>query len=925
MWGYVPPAGKGSSEVLVVAESADKESELEGSPLAGASGRLFNRLISRAGYERDSFRLANVLSCRPPDNKLSGEWYENKAIEACRPNLDAEIEAFKPKVVIALGDVALKRLTGFSGIMRYRGRPLPLVGNPGTWVVPTLHPSFLLPRQDTALRNPARYTGAVILDIKKAMHIREHGFERSEGKYLLDPGHAEFKDYILQYEAALRLNPLATFLSWDIETPWKMKNQDEGELDMKEAAMEAGDSIIRISFSFAEGTGTSVPYSPEYLEGIKRLLVSAGPKVGWNHWHFDEPKVRGGGVAINGESHDGMWQWHLYQPDLDKGLEFVSSFTSDLLPWKHLNQSDPVLYSAIDPDAALRNFLSVKRWLEKSGQWPLYLRHVVAMEKIWQKAGGAGVYIDIPKQNALREKLGTLEEEIIAKVQPLVPQEVKPRKRYKKNPWPKTEQFNDGRGLPKGVTFVEWNGRCFVPVQATGKIKVCSFCGAQGVTKTAHFKGGKKNACKVAGATIEERLGEVGQWDEILPFNPGSGPQLRAYIKHFNHPMGKDPKDREREVADAKHLKKLIKQYGDTHPIYKLILDYHKISKTKSTYLPPPDETGKIYTIYTNAPATWRTSSKAPSAHGANLQNWGKSEENKWAKLARETVIAKPGFVFVSADSKAVEALMTGWFMNDLNFMMLSAKGVYAWLLAKAHGKEIPAKDFTPEIGEQFKSIDKLGYRKKKVTTLGTLYGMNEFTLLETYSDDFNSIAEAKAEQEFLFAALPALKEWQTAVRVRAHKETFLQSPWGYRRYLYDVYVNQKNRWGVWVTKEGQGADKAVAMLPQNSNAAFQRDNGLLIAEQEPWLLEYLPANVFTHDSWQFEVPEALVERTADVLEQVMTRPIAEMNGLRVGTEIEVGRNWGDYSESNPDGMKAYRAVLIEPTEEMLPNYRKAA
>lgn len=271
---------------------------------------------------------------------------------------------------------------------------------------------------------------------------------------------------------------------------------------------------------------------------------------------------------------------------------------------------------------------------------------------------------------------------------------------------------------------------------------------------------------------------------------------------------------------------------------------------------------------------------------------------------------------------------MTGWFMHDLNFMKLSAKGVYSWLQCVQHGVE-----FTEENAARLKKSDDRGYRRKKQTTLGTLYGMGPSILWQTYPDDFASEADAKTEQEFLFQVLPALKEFQTESKVRAHKETFLTSPWGYRRYFYDVYVWKKNRWGVWVKAEGRGADKAVAFRPQNSNAAFQRDNLLIIEDEDPWLLEYLPANLFVHDSLTFEVPEALVEKTAAVLERVMTRPIPEMNGLRCGIEIEVGKSWGDYREpnpetqdpGNPEGMKLLRAVLVEPTEEMLPGYAKAA
>jgi DNA polymerase I-like protein with 3'-5' exonuclease and polymerase domains len=260
---------------------------------------------------------------------------------------------------------------------------------------------------------------------------------------------------------------------------------------------------------------------------------------------------------------------------------------------------------------------------------------------------------------------------------------------------------------------------------------------------------------------------------------------------------------------------------------------------------------------------------------------------------------------------------MTGWFMHDLNFMKLSAKGIYSWLQCVQH--KVP---FNEENAARLKKSDDRGYRRKKQTTLGTLYGMSASVLAQTYPDDFANELEAKLEQDFLLTAIPALKVFQDGAKHAAHKETFLTSPWGYRRYFYDVFVHAKDRWGVWRKKEGGGADKAVAFKPQNSNTAFQRDNILEI--EKTWLKDYKPANLFVHDSLTYEVPDDRVEEAAAILERVMTRPIPEMSNLRCGIEIETGKSWGDYDEEkNPQGMKLLRAVLIEPTEDMLPNYQE--
>lgn len=95
------------------------------------------------------------------------------------------------------------------------------------------------------------------------------------------------------------------------------------------------------------------------------------------------------------------------------GLEFVSSFWGDLLPWKHLNNADPALYSAIDADAALRNAIGIRDALKRTGQWELFKAHVVTLDPILYDAGINGSAIDIEKQNQLREELTGIRKNLI--------------------------------------------------------------------------------------------------------------------------------------------------------------------------------------------------------------------------------------------------------------------------------------------------------------------------------------------------------------------------------------------------------------------------------------------------------------------------------------------------------------------------------
>jgi len=104
----------------------------------GQAGQLLDQMIFAMGFERQDVYIANVVKCRPPGNRDPQE----DEMAACAPYLDRQIELIAPRVLVALGKPASRRLTGSSksmGAMRgrwssYRGIPL----------MPVFHPAYLL-------------------------------------------------------------------------------------------------------------------------------------------------------------------------------------------------------------------------------------------------------------------------------------------------------------------------------------------------------------------------------------------------------------------------------------------------------------------------------------------------------------------------------------------------------------------------------------------------------------------------------------------------------------------------------------------------------------------------------------------------------------------------------------------------------------
>jgi hypothetical protein len=875
--------GEGLRKVLIVSEY-DWHNE----------HHMMDRLIQRSGgLDRSHFYFASLKS----------------------PNLLQRIKDHDIKTVVGMGETVLRQLTGEKDILRWRGRTLDWMGR---HFVPTFAPHKLLPENPNAqqqaiaamqgirmLVNPPRFQGTWMLDVEYAIKVAREGFKRRPGNYIVDPTVTEFERWAERYFAALAANS-DLYLSWDIETPYKMKKGEEGEFEES----EFDNTILRISFSFEEYTGVSVPWSPAYLGVIQRLLRSAGPKVVWNGLTFDIPVVNSVGVDVQGDIYDYMDGWHLYQSDLPKGLEFVTSFTSDLLPWKHLNNSDPGIYSAIDSDAALRNANWLRTKLKATGQWDTFLNHYVRLMPAMHTAGKQGNHIDMAVRDALKIEMADIMDSKVAEMQPLVPDAVKPRKRYKRK--------------PEGLVQIEeglWrlNGRTFEPVTVQGKVKFCSVCHERDVKKGDHFKGGKKNPCKANGGEIVTREAPVVEWDEILDFNPNSGDQLKEYAKFHGHPVGENKRDSTKEAMDAQHLKTLKKTYSDHSLFYGNVLEIKKLSKTLGTYIYTPDEFGLIHTTYKNAPSTPRFSSA-----NVNLQNVGKRADNPWATKARMQIVARPGRRFVQADSSAIEALIQGWWMGDEQYMLLSTQSVHAWVVAKMHGiKWVGSEEQVSFLKENYKA----DYDKMKTTNYLTNFGGGDYLLWKTFPDVFPSRAAAKEAQDNLYAMLPKLKEYHHWVRTKAQKESYLELPgWKHRHYFYDVFTVDPSTGKV---KYGKDAKRCVAFFPQGCAAAFMRDNALLLAYGDraaEWLgieplglgdgyLRWFPANFVVHDGYTLEPEDGYEDEAAEALEKVLTRPIPQLANLRVGAEVDispVGGNWAPFHEKkNPQGLKTVKTIRV--------------
>ncbi len=134
--------GNPRATLMFVGEAPGADEDEQGLAFVGKAGQLLTKIIEAMGMKREDVFIANILKCRPPQNRNP----EPDEVLACHPFLEKQIAAIQPKVIVGLGKFGAQwLLKTMEPITRLRGR----VGQfQGITVMPTYHPAYLL-------RNPA--------------------------------------------------------------------------------------------------------------------------------------------------------------------------------------------------------------------------------------------------------------------------------------------------------------------------------------------------------------------------------------------------------------------------------------------------------------------------------------------------------------------------------------------------------------------------------------------------------------------------------------------------------------------------------------------------------------------------------------------------------------------------------------------------
>lgn len=130
--------GNVNAPVLFIGEGPGEQEDLQGMPFVGAAGKLLDTLLEALMFKPDDYYIANVVKCRPPNNRVPSD----EEAEKCLPFLRKQVSLIRPKILVCLGSTAAKYIISKDiRITQIRGQ---WIERKGFWMMPTFHPAALL-------------------------------------------------------------------------------------------------------------------------------------------------------------------------------------------------------------------------------------------------------------------------------------------------------------------------------------------------------------------------------------------------------------------------------------------------------------------------------------------------------------------------------------------------------------------------------------------------------------------------------------------------------------------------------------------------------------------------------------------------------------------------------------------------------------
>jgi len=330
---YVGSDGPTDAKIFIIGEAPGAKEEKDGKPFVGGAGSVLNSLLSRAGIDRSKdVYIANVLKCRPPNNKIDTP-AAHKAIQCCTPKLTEELKRVKANVVVPMGNTALGAL-GYSDYRITHARGYIFPSDFGK-VIPTFHPAYIMRQQH-------EFYTAWMDWLKIERHSKVRAIPSIMERFRVTPKILDIEMFVLQVFNRLELGEDIT-LAVDLET----FEGNPMDIPIKTVGLAINNTHALV-IPFITQSGNE--YWQSHDEKIRAIMAIGklleNPRITkmCHNALFDVLVLMNHGFTIEGPIFDTMLaQYLLYHPSAHS-LEYLVSVYTEYPPWKLEKGSDDISF-----------------------------------------------------------------------------------------------------------------------------------------------------------------------------------------------------------------------------------------------------------------------------------------------------------------------------------------------------------------------------------------------------------------------------------------------------------------------------------------------------------------------------------------------------------------------------------------------------
>ncbi|MFA5395447.1 MAG: DNA polymerase [Methanogenium sp.] len=827
-------------ELVLIGEGPGEEEDRLGIPFVGRAGRLLNTVLEEVGIDREAIGIVNVVGCRPPDNRKPTP----KEVKACWSFVEKELKQLKPKLLVPMGDTAMKKiLPGIGTITKIRGQMFRSEEYNCT-VIPTLHPAYVL-RNEIELRPKFRE------DLRKASAFLRGALDqkRAPVDYCLVETQEQF-DWLIQ----------------------QLNEQSEWACDAETTGYDwQKDEVFMVSFSWQEQTAVFIDFRNEFFtknhdyvwKKLGEVFANDSKKI-FHNGSFDIEFFMMKGCYINNYYFDTLLAHHLVDENAFHGLEVLAAEYTDmggyeipLLQYvkqnKIANYADiptDILYtySPADADVTFRSYKKLLPLIYEQNLDKVMFTITMPAQVLLIMTEFWGVSVDVPylKRTLVKYTKLIQEQEDIIKT---TPQVIEYEQERKDRIWKEFKlKYNSGAAITK-KKFPTFN---------------------------SYMQSRKEKDLKYS-------------------FNSNSHLQLKELlIDKMKLPIIKYTKRGKKVTTNPSLDAEVLEIYATKHKhaFCAALSRVSTLNHLKSTFLDGIkerlDEYNKVHTDYRVwGTKTGRISSKDPNLN--NIPRTGTADDIK------DIFCADPGEWMMEIDGSQMEFRTWINYSEDLQAIHDLEVGIDIHKLMAAAGKgvAIPRGDITYDMFKELvKDVTKEERQNAKLVVFGIMYGRGAESVAE-------QLGISKKDAQYIidqfFERYPKARMWLLRQHTRARKEGYVANLFGRRRRLPNI--NSRDQ-GLKADAERQAQNSPI----QGGASDIVMRAGIRI-NQWIWENNIKARMVLTvYDSLIFTIADEHLEQVAKkVFKEMHTPPEDVKIVVPLDAEMKIGKNWGSLLEVNPE------------------------